>query len=130
MENTQLKENLEIAQEKIKELEDKCKRNYVVDKTCNENVQEFQLHAAEVKITDLELALQKLNLEGNAAKDQWQNEKTVLMDKAENLERELEKATALNDQVKLVCNQYKILFINNHCILAEVGLRQRTNAYG
>lgn len=59
MENLKLKEELEESKQREKILEEQKRRNSLVDKSSFENVQKFQLEAAQKKIEDLELALKK-----------------------------------------------------------------------
>lgn len=59
MENIKLKEELERAQQREKVLEEQKRRSSLVDKSSFENVQQFQLEAAQKKIDDLELVLKK-----------------------------------------------------------------------
>lgn len=62
MENLKLKEELEQSQQREKVLEEqKRRRSSLVDKSSFENVQQFQLEAAQKKVDDLEMALKKKN---------------------------------------------------------------------
>lgn len=59
LENVKLKEDLEKSQQREKALEEKKRKSSLVDKSSFENVQQFQLDAAQMKIDDLETTLKK-----------------------------------------------------------------------
>lgn len=110
MENMNLNAALEAAHEKEKELNNKLKKNALVEKSTYDNIQEFQLHAAQTKIADLELALQRLNQERKELTDTWDMEKQTVMkqEKALNIK--------MADYVAIIANvSFRFILFKNRC---------------